>query len=406
VKARLQQNTFHPYLTVSEIAMLNLFLGRREPALAVLKQVGAPAKVLDSRLELIAKLRQRDGLNVYDGRVKLDAEFWKTCKQRGVSPTALEEYQRCPYRYLIQQVMRIEPLEVPERERSTQDWRLGKLYHKILHAIYQQLVIHLRMAKKTADLDKKWAEVERIIEQQLSEFAQQQWTGYPLVWELLAQEVRQLVKEFVSRDWQRLAQERLREILTEQEAQAVIALPGGANCRWYGIMDRLEVVEDENTLRIRVVDYKSGKPKSRDEILKEVKGLHFLQPPVYLWLAAQLVRTKLLTGDQPGITVQLEDVLLVYLKQLKEGTEQFEPVKFTYDDLRQQEGSLLDGLKQLLEQIRAGYFPIRPDERGVCGRCRLKRICRLQHTPTRQRVQRWRKHIIPPPGTGSGKKGS
>ena len=40
--------------------------------------------------------------------------YWKHLTERGLAPTALETYARCPFQFFARQVLGLQPLERPE----------------------------------------------------------------------------------------------------------------------------------------------------------------------------------------------------------------------------------------------------------------------------------------------------
>ena len=79
-------------------------------------------------------------LDAFDGVVGPLSDYWRHFSERGLSPTALETYGRCPFQFFARYVLGLERLERPEEMMGPSPAEFGELGHLILKLIYQELI--------------------------------------------------------------------------------------------------------------------------------------------------------------------------------------------------------------------------------------------------------------------------
>ena len=85
---------------------------------------------MDEGLKAVASLDSTNPtLTAHDGLVGPVASHWRALEQKGVAPTALERYARCPFQYFSRQVLRLQPLEAPESVAELDARSRGELCH-------------------------------------------------------------------------------------------------------------------------------------------------------------------------------------------------------------------------------------------------------------------------------------
>ncbi|HZD40202.1 MAG TPA: hypothetical protein VE131_05735, partial [Terriglobales bacterium] len=93
---------------------IRLTLENRDPGPLIVRFGAAPQVYKRGRL-FVAELEGSDKLRPFDGAVGRLASYWRRFVRRGISPTALEIYARCPYQFYARQVLGLERLEQPEK---------------------------------------------------------------------------------------------------------------------------------------------------------------------------------------------------------------------------------------------------------------------------------------------------
>jgi len=249
------------------------------------------------------------------------------------SATSLEVFWQCPFRYFLKQVLRLEPWEEPEAAVVIDPADLGTLYHRILELYFRD----------GGDLD-------AVIGDQLRQFEQHGVTGYPTVWAIKKEIVRQEITAFVAREQRRLGGD-WEPGKFEVEFECEIA-----PVRLRGKIDRVDFSADGR--RARVYDYKTGKqPRGlRDNALA---GGEALQLPLYLLAAEQL---------WPG--VQIEEAGYLYFT-LRGGYRAFRFTRETLDERRAELTKLLDAATTM---IHDGCFAQHATPEG-CRSCDFRPVC-------------------------------
>ena len=79
-------------------------------------------------------------LTSYDGVVSDMSKWWNEQACRGLSPTTLETFGICPFKFFMSKVLELESLEEPETAEMIAAVDLGTLYHSILRDFYNTLI--------------------------------------------------------------------------------------------------------------------------------------------------------------------------------------------------------------------------------------------------------------------------
>jgi len=314
----------------------------------------------------------KPGLTPYDGLVGPALAHWHGLEQHGVSPTALEVYAQCPFRYFAEKVLRLDPLETPESVSELEAKARGNLCHAILRAFYERLfksgVAPGRAAPSDVD-----AWLDEAAAGAFARFEATEPVGYPLLWSLAKEDVTQLLRTFVHNDLEELRASGYRPALFEVAVRGRFGstLPDTLNhVPIRGRLDRVDVKREDGKAHVRVVDYKyteSAVPKTEDRDLATaaLRGKR-LQPPLYL-LAAKSV-----LGKEPAVP----DAAAFYFlaPHWPNG-----PVERT--TLTTVCGE--ETVRVILEGVRDGRFFILPGD--YCKHCEFSAACRRSHHPTKWR---------------------
>lgn len=371
-------------LTPSELGV-KLLLERRVPR-RLLEIVHPAGGLVDRGLVALRALEQANAkLGGHDGVTGALEPFWQSVKARGVSPTSLEEYATCPFRYFARQVLRLDPLTVPESVDQIGPPELGTLAHEILRTCLQTLRdqgYFTDSSKQTLD---PFGILEQTARQVFERFARTHPVGYPLVWELHQETLLGFLREVLREDLDEL-KTGWEPVLFEETVAGILPVAhveGPESVPLSGRLDRVDWSSARNAYR--VVDYKfkaSCEPETLDKNLKlgAVRGLR-LQPPLYLLMAQATVPS--LVDSAKKATPVCEGVEFYYLapKWAEETGQALTRVSFPGDawdsGFRQ---PLERGLSQVIAGIRSGLFFIYPD--GYCERCEYRLVCRRTHQPT------------------------
>ena len=310
--------------------------------------------------------RNGNVLSPWDGRLGPDIPRVAAIGTRDypVSPSALETWATCPYKFFLSRILGIAaPPEEEEDEMSASD--RGSLVHRILERF-------VREGNQTDTDLLELAEAEFAIAEERGV------TGYPLLWDMAKEDIRAGLQRFMAAETEWLVD-------TAAEASAEDSFGGGTEIGevsvaiddlgeiWFrGKIDRIDTVGDE----VRVRDFKTGKPepyfdgaRGRKADRTLVNG-RAMQLPVYVAAARQ---------KYPDPAVQISGSYCFPLAD--NNTHGVAP--YSEDDWKEFHTPLF----AIVDAARRGVFPATPEtagdsdqERGNCTYCDFNRLC-----PTRRR---------------------
>ena len=119
---------------------IRLTLQAQDPTALIEACAPLPALYQQGR-KVVAEIDQSgDRLLGYDGMIGKFDSYWKHFSERGVSPTALETYARCPFQFFARHVLGLEPLDRPEEILGPSPAERGEIGDAILNSFYRALV--------------------------------------------------------------------------------------------------------------------------------------------------------------------------------------------------------------------------------------------------------------------------
>ena len=262
-----------------------------------------------------------------------------------ISPTRLETWARCPFRYFLTYVLGLEAVEKPEQVLSLSPLEKGSLVHGILE----------RFVEAVGDREPSQEVEERLI----GEIAQEQFanveklgvTGKPAMWRIEQRRIRRELVEFVRRNRARRAETGQRPIATEfsfgipgaAEPAVEIDLPGIGPVRFSGVIDRVDATEDGGSAT--VIDYKTGGAGDYRRVSTDPldRGMR-LQLPVY----AEAARMHL--GGKARL-----DSYYWFVSERGGWGEIHQPLTVADEEVRDTAARIVGG-------IRSGVFPAHPGD--------------------------------------------
>lgn len=330
-------------LTPREASVLEHFRPRAaERVRPLAERRGWPVGRLERASEFLAAISKFGAPGRYDGHVGEMKDYVARLGDHGMSPTALETFATCGFKYFAKQVIDLAPLDEPEAEEGADVLEVGTVYHRALE-------ISLRAPKP---IDDAFADA-------CAEFEKTRTVRYPLLWSVLRRKMAAALRQFVSEE--REMRGDFRPAHFEEPLEGTIA-----GFAFHGKADRIDLKPDA----FRVIDYKTR--KSRHYSSRIEKGIFedhkFLQLPIYFLLAAQKF-PKADPAKSGSLFAFIED----------------DP------EIRELDGSFLERraefealVKEFLNAIRAGKFGLTIDDH--CGFCDFRFLCRRNHIPTRRRA--------------------
>ncbi|TAJ08753.1 MAG: hypothetical protein EPO61_07545 [Nitrospirae bacterium] len=317
----------------------------------------------------------------YDGFAGPLEGYWTRLAARGIAPTPLEQYARCPFQYFSDQVLGLESIR-PIEPGVLSAQMLGELCHAALNLVY----VRLRESgwpEGGLSQDGEQTLVRSAVQDVFAAIAARQGTGYPLLWELAQESVAGLVAVLVAQDRENCLAGGFRPVAFEVEASGSLD-DLGLQFKPVHIRGRLDRVDERRQPPgWRIVDYKfkqgrDMKGEDRNLLQAAVRGQR-VQPPLY----ARLKGPDVLAGPVRSLGPERVEFLF-----LAPGWDQsVDRATFEASAWQGPAGpQIRQTLARLLNGIQAGQFVIVPD--GYCDYCDYAAACRRYHGPTWRRAYR------------------
>ena len=344
-----------------------LALNGKNP-IELVQALGCDADTFRHAADALGRIEEDDSvLNPYDGMTGVVEPHWSRLTERGVAPTPLERYARCPFQYFAADVLRLESSRMAIGQ-GPDAALLGTLCHAALRRGYERLVQAGWPTERVAA-----QVINQIVctsvEQAATDLEAQHRAGHYLLWELAKEQVVMLVHEAVKADEAEHAEDPYEPIAFEVDGGGTIpgVLDDGV-LKIRGRIDRLD--RHRHSGAVRVLDYKlkigsAMKPEDRHLVQSAVRGYR-LQPPLYSGLTVP--------GHPAPSQVQFRFLAPQWSMPISRST--FEAISWASET-----GSLIQQtIRTLVSGIRAGRFFILPD--GYCDGCEFRVVCRREHAPT------------------------
>jgi ATP-dependent helicase/nuclease subunit B len=272
---------------------------------------------------------------------------------RAYSPSSLQHFSACPYRFALQAIHRLRPREEPAPLEEMDPLTRGSLFHAAVFDILREV--------ETRGMEQIWEIADRVLDRVAAQYAEDLAPAIPRVWESEVEDLRtdlrgwaQQLKESYA-EWEPLRYEFAFGLPREgrrdprSTAENAVILDGA---RIRGSMDLLERHRTRGVLR--VTDHKTGKAPA--DIPLYVGGGALLQPLLYALAAEQLL-------GQP-----VECGRLFYCTQRGGYTEML----IALSDRARQIMAMVLGL--IDRSIEEGFLPAAP-KAEACEQCDFRLVC-------------------------------
>ncbi|WP_441289312.1 PD-(D/E)XK nuclease family protein [Sorangium sp. KYC3313] len=334
--------------------------------------VGTARYLLNANPHLARALRFRarrwiPGWTSADGLFKPIAEAREALAKhafgrRSFSPTALQHFAACPYRFFLYAVHRLAPRPAPEAIEELDPLQRGRLVHDVLYEVLVALRDAGKLPLGLPALDEARAELDRALDRVAARYADELAPAIRRVWDDGIASVRADLREWLrraaeDRDWEPIHFELSfglpRRLATRDpgSSDAPVELDCGVRLR-----GSIDLVERSVWGAMRATDYKTGKARApRDAV---VSGGGTLQPVLYALALEKLM--------PPG--TQVESGRLYYCTSAGGFTEV--PIYLdarARDAAAQVAGIIGDALD------KAALLPM-PAE-GACAQCDYRPVC-------------------------------
>lgn len=334
---------------------------------------------------LLETLEVKDGLRARTARVRAsgllpedkvgpwsgDAGALAADEEREYSATALETLTRCPFRYFLEQELRLSEVEKPEELDAIDPATRGSLLHEVL----EEFVNEVKKRRSSDRIEGRWEDDERALllaigDRKFEEYERRGVTGRPAAWQVRRQQLRQDLERFLDEDerWRGALGTSIRDAELAfgrrfRKEPLVLDLGTGQALHVAGKADRVDVADDGSLV---VIDYKSGRADPFEQEggrgLAAQKGGWLLQLPIYA-LAAR--------GSEDRA------VRALYWFVSEEG--QFRRIEVELDG--ETDAKFREVVREAIAVRDQGLFPINPGDPASwgswenCGFCPFDRVC-------------------------------
>ena len=347
-------------------------------------------------IEAIKSRADRKQFGPFEGLLTTDAAREQLAPQFGIdkcwSPSELERYATCPFRFFLERVLRVEPLT--ELALETDYAGRGRLLHETLARFHRGLRDDEAALEAILDspddfeqqcaeimgeilgelvridpLEAALQEVDRRTLLLLSSLYAGQYAAYRKKWKAMDHPPQPAHFEVSFGQTETESDPISRAAPLEIRAGELVI-------RIAGRIDRIDVGQTGDQTVFTIVDYKTGEPPTPPKHGGEIDGTA-LQLELYSMAAAELLASDQLTvgleagywgikGKDKGYKTYLE------LSTFDNGT----PLENT--DWKERRGLTIEKVVQIVRGVRGGHFPVFSLDKKCTGRCPMHTVCRIQ----------------------------
>lgn len=280
--------------------------------------------------------------------------------RRPFSPTALEQYAACPYRFFLSALARLHPLEIPGEVEELGPMEKGTMAHLV------QFELHTELRRDGVEVTvANLGEIHRRLHETIKRVSQEVFDEFKpaiaRVWEDGVQ-----VLEADLRESLRLAAEELE--FKPAHFELSFGLPGRVEAQdpastpepvklaeGFQLRGSIDLVEKSASGALRATDYKTG--RARAEPGNVIGGGKHLQPVLYALVLEKLFPGATVRGGRLYYNTQIGGFLPVETQLNAESREAFG-----------------DFARLLREALETGFFPAAPAEEE-CRWCNFRPVC-------------------------------
>lgn len=334
---------------------------------ALLEPLGLDHELFDGCRKRLPELSRSGGLGPMDGLIGEPTGWLARARARGFSPTALEQFIRCPFQFFASRLLGLGDVEEPLERGELSALSRGDLAHRVLERFHRSLV----EAGFWSRGDGRWEpQLERAMQDVLGRTGWRELGVYPVVWEAARLRLEERLRALAALDVARIRETGLVPWKFEEE------LAGGAG--GVPLRGRVDRVDRSADGRVWVVDYKSGKGPAR--LRDALRKMRSLQPPLYLELAV--------ASGAAGES-RVAGAALYCLEGTKDDPAAPAVVALDASGWLALREPLQANLADHVGRMARGEFFIAQDDRigGACRWCSFAAVCRKSHPATARRAE-------------------
>ena len=320
-----------------------------------------------ARADTMARRRNSRRLTEFDGnlsQVAAVARFGRSLTGTPISPTRLEAWAGCPFRYFLGNVLRLGVPETPEDTAAISPLERGSLMHTIL----ERFIIQTNEAGRLPQPGREWSEADRrrlmgLAEEAFAAAEGRGVTGKPLLWELAKRDIRDDLDAFLVEEAKLRGRNNTGILQVEAQfgmgGESPEVLDGETGLRFRGYIDRVDISADGKSAL--VVDYKTGS-------ISPYRGL--ADDPIDRGKRLQLGIYSLAAKELAPRAAQFR---AAYWFPTGRGEFRFAPEDYFDIDDEETAARFREGVSLIVRGIGEGAFPANPGEfrNGNYENCRF-----------------------------------
>jgi ATP-dependent helicase/nuclease subunit B len=236
----------------------------------------------------------------YDGLVDPDESAIQALSRhqlsaRSFSPTALQNFAACPYRFFLQAVHRLQPREEPAALEVLDPLTRGSLFHKVQYEVLTLLRAAGELPVTHKNVEHAIEAVNDVLHRVASVYEDELWPAIPKVWEDGISAIGADLREWLRRQadaqdgWVPYKFELSfgladRDRKEEDPSSVPDPVPIIGELKVRGSID---LVERHQTGKLRATDHKTGKARAQQGVV--IGGGQHLQPVLYALACEKLL---------------------------------------------------------------------------------------------------------------------
>jgi ATP-dependent helicase/DNAse subunit B len=270
-----------------------------------------------------------------------------------ISPSRLETYATCPFRYFLQYILGIEELPVPLEDLFLTPLERGALIHDLLRRVYDECLEGRQLGTvsdaEIGDVVQRTREIAEEVGRELAEVR-------PAIWQAERERAVEEARALLEQDRADRA-DSIPRVFEEAFDCHRFDLGDGRSVAFRGRIDRIDTCAGGG---IRVIDYKTGNASAYRE--DSFRGGRQLQLPIYLIAACERA------GQEPG------EAFYLFTREPRAMSE------FNMTKLGERMDEFREALGLIVEGISGGsFFPLPAEAasyRSTCGSyCPFRMVC-------------------------------
>ena len=280
---------------------------------------------------------------------------------RSYSPSALQQFAACPYRFLLHAIFQFRPREAAVPLEQMDPLTRGALFHAVQFELFRELKRSLRLPITDERLPTTLDLADKVLDRVAAQYEDDLAPAIPRVWKSEVEELRTDLRGWIQQvastpsDWLPAHFEFAFGLPADDHRDPASSLKEASILNGIRLRGSIDLVEKHASRDVlRVTDHKTGKaPQNRPQY---VGGGAILQPLLYALAAEQLLDKPVESGNLYFCT-QRGDFSQVAIPVIPESRQRLQRV-----------------LETIGRAIEDGFLPAAP-QTGACGMCDYRPVC-------------------------------